>query len=157
MPLIPSVLMASGSFLLAVLWFDLMFDVQVLPYRGQSTDLPEPVLAAIAAYYRRVTTSASPMGYLVAMIMFMQLAGIAVQIVSDGVRALSLGAAGLGVAPMALGLARTFPNAVRLGRRSDTAAEQTVLARSICRDHFVCLAAILGFILLQFSMLATRA
>ena len=33
---------AGAGFLLAVLWFDLMFDVQVLRHRGPG-DLPEPV------------------------------------------------------------------------------------------------------------------
>jgi hypothetical protein len=45
---------AGAGFLLAVLWFDLMFDVQVMGHR--EGDLPEEVLASIASYYRRVTT-----------------------------------------------------------------------------------------------------
>src|SRR5438094_4323905 len=60
-----AVLALCAGFLLAVLWFDLMFDVQVLG-RGRGADpLPEEVLASIAAYYRRVTTQARPMNYLV--------------------------------------------------------------------------------------------
>ena len=51
---------ACGGFLLAVLWMDLMFDVQVLRHRGSTAPLPEDVLASIAAYYRRVTTDAEP-------------------------------------------------------------------------------------------------
>ena len=47
---------AGAGFLLAVLWFDLMFDVQVIGHRGAV--LPEAVLASIAAYYARVTTRA---------------------------------------------------------------------------------------------------
>src|ERR1043166_2149382 len=47
------ILAACGGFLLAVLWMDLMFDVQVLPHR--TPELPEPVVSSIAAYYRRVT------------------------------------------------------------------------------------------------------
>ena len=39
---------AGAGFLLAVLWFDLMFDVQAA---GHAARLPEPVLASIAAYY----------------------------------------------------------------------------------------------------------
>jgi hypothetical protein len=43
-------LAAGGAgFLLAVLWFDLMFDVQALRERGPV--LPEAVLTSIAAYY----------------------------------------------------------------------------------------------------------
>src|SRR5262249_22775929 len=43
----------GGGFLLAVLWMDLMFDVQVLRHRRDRGDLPEDVLASIAGYYRR--------------------------------------------------------------------------------------------------------
>jgi hypothetical protein len=65
---------AGAGFLLAVLWFDLMFDVQVLrPRRG---DLPEPVLASIADYYRRVTTEARPMNRLVAATMLATLVAL---------------------------------------------------------------------------------
>ena len=39
-------LAACGGFLLAVLWMDLMFDVQVLPHR-HLPELPEAVLASI--------------------------------------------------------------------------------------------------------------
>ena len=54
----------GAGFLLAVLWFDLMHDVQV---RGHDAalELPEPVLASIAGYYARVTTAARPMNQLV--------------------------------------------------------------------------------------------
>src|SRR5262249_35867352 len=63
----PLILTACGGFLLAVLWMDLLFDTQVL--RQRSGDLPEDVLASIAAYYRRVTTTSRPMGRLVALVM----------------------------------------------------------------------------------------
>ena len=66
---------ACGGFLLAVLWFDLMFDVQVR--RHPEGDLPEPVLASIAAYYRRVTTDARPMSWAVAVVMVIGVAGAA--------------------------------------------------------------------------------
>ena len=63
---------AGASFLLAVLWFDLMFDVQVLGHSER--ELPEPVLASIAGYYGRVTTAARPMNRLVASVMLATLA-----------------------------------------------------------------------------------
>ena len=44
---------AAVGFLIAVLWFDLMFDVQVWPHRRADL-LPEPVTESIATYYRRV-------------------------------------------------------------------------------------------------------
>jgi hypothetical protein len=57
---------AGGGFLLAVLWFDLMFDVQTRKHGG--AQLPADVLASISAYYRRVTTDARPMGQLIALV-----------------------------------------------------------------------------------------
>ena len=63
-----SLLIACGGFLLAVLWMDLMFDVQVLRHRD-SGELPEAVLASIAAYYRRVTTDAWPMNRAIGLVM----------------------------------------------------------------------------------------
>jgi hypothetical protein len=50
--------------------------------------------------------------------------------------------------PILVALLRTVPSAVRLGRRSDTPAEQSRLARAIYRDHLVCLAGMALFLLL---------
>ena len=72
---------AGTGFLLAVLWFDLMFDVQTQKYPG---DLPPKVLASISAYYRRVTTEAYPMNRLVALVMVLTLAAICAEIVQGG-------------------------------------------------------------------------
>src|SRR5687767_10567196 len=124
------VLAACGGFLLAVLWMDLMFDVQVLPYRDRSAELPEPVLASIAAYYRRVTTTAAPMGHLIAVVMLVAIATLLAQVFRGGgpwwVTLASLLLAG---APIGLAAARVVPNAVRLGARADTALQQSALAR----------------------------
>ena len=69
---------AGAGFLLAVLWFDLMFDLQT---RKHTRDLPPPaVLASISAYYRRVTTEAYPMNRLVALVMVLTLAAICAEI-----------------------------------------------------------------------------
>jgi hypothetical protein len=58
---------ATGAgFLLAVLWFDLMFDVQTR--KASSGVLPPEVLTSISAYYRRVTTEAYPMNRLIALV-----------------------------------------------------------------------------------------
>jgi hypothetical protein len=51
-------LSACGGFLLAVLWMDLMFDVQVLRHR-RSGEASRTGAGPIAGYYRRVTTDAS--------------------------------------------------------------------------------------------------
>ena len=69
---------AGAGFLLAVLWFDLMFDVQVL--RRSEAELPEEVLASIAGYYARVTTRARPMNRLIAAVMLALLAALVVEI-----------------------------------------------------------------------------
>jgi hypothetical protein len=137
-----SLLVACSGFLLAVLWFDLMFDVQVLRHRGARV-LPEPVLASIAGYYRRVTTDAYPMGLLVGAAMVLGLAAALERLLRGtaplGVRLLALA---LLAAPTALAGARTYPSAARLATRADSIERQSVLARGICRDHLVCLACI---------------
>lgn len=142
---------AAAGFLIAVLWFDLMFDVQVLPHR-HTTEAPEPVLDSISTYYRRVTMSASPMGRLVALTMFVLLAALATQAARDDV-ARWVSAASLSAAVLAIGLAtvRVFRAAQRLGARIDPPDVQTRLARSIFRDHLVCLAAMVGLLAVQLA------
>ena len=125
---------AGAGFLLAVLWFDLMFDVQTRKHVGNP--LPPEVLASISAYYRRVTTEAYPMNRLVALVMVLTLVAIVAQIVEATdpwwIGWGSLALAGSGFVPT---LARTVPNARRLGSAKDPPDMQSTLARSICRDH----------------------
>ena len=143
------ILAACGGFLLAVLWMDLMFDVQVLRHRA--AELPESVLSSIAAYYRRVTTTAQPMGSLVAVVMLTAIVTLVLQVVADqGQRWLAVACLLLSSAPIGLALVRIIPNAARLGARSDDVLRQSVLARSICRDHIFCVVCILAFVGLQF-------
>ena len=125
------ILTAGGGFLLAVLWFDLMFDVQALRApRGAA--LPEPVLVSIAAYYRRVTTDASPMGRLVGVGMVATIAAAVVDLFAgQSAFAARLASVALVLVPVLLAGLRVFPNAIRLGARSDTAEEQSRLARAI--------------------------
>lgn len=147
---VSSLLAACGGFLLAVLWMDLIFDVQVLRHRDRAAELPDAVLASIATYYRRVTTTARPMGHLVGAVMAVALVASGVQLAfASGSRGFALAGLLLCGIPILLALLRVVPNAVRLATRSDTARVQTALARSICTDHLVCLAAILGFIVVQ--------
>lgn len=142
---------AGAGFLLAVLWFDLMFDVQVLRHRT-GVYLPEPTLASIAGYYRRVTTEAHPMNRLIAAVMLVVLVTLVAQIGVDDVPVwvslVSLAAALTGIG---LAGAHTVPSAVRLGGRADPPPEQTRLARSILRDHLVCLAAIATLLVVQLA------
>ncbi len=131
---IPTFAAAGAGFLLAVLWFDLMFDVQSRKHAGDV--LPAEVLASIAAYYRRVTTEAYPMNRLVALAMLLTVAAIVAEIIR-GVRPWWIGWVSLALVAfgMVSTLRRTVPNARRLGGANDTAEVQSALARSICRDH----------------------
>ena len=149
-----ALLAACGGFLLAVLWMDLLFDVQVLRAPRARRELPEPVLASIAAYYRRATTEARPMGHLIGAVMALGIAGSAAQLALGEPRWLGAAALALALPPILLAVLRVYPNAVRLGGRADSAAEQSALARAICRDHLLCLAAILAFLALELGAAA---
>ena len=141
---------AGGGFLLAVLWFDLMFDVQVLGHRDP--ELPESSLSSIAAYYARVTTAARPMNRLIATVMLATIAAIVAEIANGDVpTAVAWVSLALAAVPIVLVAARTVPNAVRLGARTDTIAGQSSLARSVCREHVLCLTSIAALIALQLS------
>jgi hypothetical protein len=136
---------AGAGFLLAVLWFDLMFDVQIAG-RGARED----AIASIAAYYRRVTTAARPMNRLVAAAMLATLVSIVVQI-ARGDRPRWVGWVALTLVGTAIVLAgaRTVPHAVRLGARSDSVGDQRELAKSIYRDHLACAVAISAVLALE--------
>jgi hypothetical protein len=144
---------AGAGFLLAVLWFDLMFDVQVVGHRER--ELPEELLASVAGYYRRVTTSARPMNRLIALVMVATLAAIVVEIATgDAPRGVAWASLALAAAPIGLAGARTVPAAVRLGARSDPLARQSELARSILREHVLCGTAITALLAVQLAAAA---
>jgi len=139
---------AGAAFLLAVLWFDLMFDIQTR--RHAEGPLPPEVVASISAYYRRVTTDAYPMNRLVALVMVLTLAAIIGEIVEaanpwwiDWVSLLLLGS---GVVTTAY---RTVRNAKRLGRAEDPPETQSSLARGIYRDHVLAFARVILVLVLQ--------
>ena len=136
---------AGAGFLLAVLWFDLMFDVQTRKHAGDV--LPPEILTSISAYYRRVTTDAYPMNRLIALVMLLTLAAICAEIVQGEttwwIAWGSLLLAGSGFVPT---MTRAVPNARRLGSAQDPAEEQSRLARAVCRDHmfsFACMSCVL--------------
>jgi hypothetical protein len=139
---------AGAAFLICVLWFDLMFDVQVRGHDGES--VPAAVLASISSYYRRVTREAWPMNRLIAVVMLLTLLVIVLEIVFGRyhwwIEWLSLLAAA-----SAIGLARmrTIPNASRLGKASDSPEERSRLARRIYKDHLYCLGAMTLVLVLQ--------
>jgi hypothetical protein len=141
---------AGTGFLLAVLWFDLMFDVQVRGHAGPV--LPPEVLASVSAYYRRVTTEAFPMNRLVAAVMLLTLLAIAVEIVQGRVPWwIAWGSLLLAGSGFPLTLRRTVPNARRLGGGLDSAETQSTLARSILRDHLLSFARMILVLGLQLA------
>lgn len=144
---LPTVLGAGAGFLLAVLWFDLMFDVQVRRFGDADGDAR---LASIADYYRRVTIEAFPANRLVATVMLVTIGATLVQ----WWRAPSWRhclAIALIVAPVALAARRVVPNAMRLGARRDPLPDQRALARQIWRDHVDCLGYVVAFLLVQLA------
>jgi hypothetical protein len=142
-------LTACAGFLLAVLWLDLIFDVQVLGH-GRRAELPDAVLASIASYYRRATTTSRPMSYLVTLVMVVLLGALGFQAVRGHDSGwLLIASVVLAGSPILLALLRTVPNAVRLGARHDGAEEQSRLARAIFRDHVACLGCVVAFLVLR--------
>ena len=139
---------AGAAFLICVLWFDLMFDVQVRGHYGES--VPAAALASISGYYRRVTREAWPMNRLIAVVMLLTLLVIVLEIVFGRYHwwiewfSLLAAASAIGLARM-----RTIPNASRLGKASDSPEEQSRLARRIYKDHLYCLAAMTLVLVLQ--------
>jgi hypothetical protein len=139
---------AGAGFLLAVLWFDLMFDVQAA--RRHTAVLDEAVLASIAAYYARVTTAARPMNRLIATVMLATLGAIVIQISSaDAARWVGWVSLALALAPIGLAGSVTVPRAVRLGGREDDVGAQSSAARSLLREHVFCFGSIACLLAIQ--------
>jgi hypothetical protein len=92
------------------------------------------------------------MNRLVAAAMLATLAAIVVQI-ANGDDPAWVGWASLALAGSAVAIAglHTVPAAVRLGARRDPPADQVNLARSVCRDHILCFAAIATVIVIQLA------
>jgi uncharacterized membrane protein YfcA len=141
---------AGAGFLLAVLWFDLMFDVQV----ARSVDAEK--VDSIARYYRRVTTDARPMNRLIAFAMVGTLAGVVYELARSigpaWARWLSLA---LVLAPVAVAGSMTVKRAVRLGAQTDEPKEQAMLAQTIFREHVFCLVCIGGLLAMQLLALTS--
>ncbi len=142
---LPVLLGAGAGFLLAVLWFDLMFDVQARRLDGPDGDAR---LASIADYYRRVTVEAFPANQLVGLVMLATVAGSIVQLWRRP-SAVAFASVLLVAGPVALAARRVLPNAIRLGRRGDAVEQQRALARVILWDHVVCFVCVAAFLVLQ--------
>lgn len=129
-----NVVCAATGFLLAVLWFDLMFDVQVRPHVG--AELPAEVRSSISSYYARVTTGAAPRSKLVVVAMLAVVVGIIGELINGepefwrAFMSLIFSIAAVGLAKW-----RTVPNAVRIGRNEDDPATQSALIRLVYADH----------------------
>ena len=128
---------AGMGFLLAVLWFDLMFDVQVWPHRRHPGTIPDEVVDSIATYYRRVTTDAHPMSRLVALAMLVTLVALITTGIRDGGWAPWVALA-LVVPPIGYAGVSIVPAAVRLGARRDALDQRRRLARRILLGHIGC-------------------
>jgi hypothetical protein len=141
----------GASFLVCVLWFDLMFDVQVRgSKRGQL--VPPAVLQSISGYYRRVTSEARPMNLLIGIVMLATLVLLIAEMATGAVPIL-LSSLSFAAALSGVGLARVriIPNAVRLGRATDDAETQSALSRLIYFDHVYCFAAMTLVLVLQLA------
>jgi hypothetical protein len=148
LPVVEAIVTGGAGFLLAVLWFDLMFDVQVRGHREPV--LPEAVLASIAGYYARVTTAARPMNRFVALGMVVTLGGVVAEVVGDSVgTAPALLSLALAVPPIAMAGGRIVPAAMRLGGRGDTVEAQSAAARSIYRGHVLCFVLVASLLTVQ--------
>lgn len=135
---------ACAGFLLAVSWMDLIFDSQVLPHRS-APQVPDPVLASIAGYYGRATTT--KMNLVIAVVMVVLLVVLGVRWCAEPALSLLIPSA-LAAAPIVLAAVHTVPAARRLGSRVDDGVRQTRLARAVCRDHLLCLASMSAFLVL---------
>jgi hypothetical protein len=142
------------GFLLAVLWFDLMHDVQVLR-PSTAGDLDDAAVLSIARYYRRVTTDARPMNRLVALVMVATVAALVVEVAQGDVAAWAAWTSlVLTLAAVSLAAVRTVKNAVALGAEVDVDSftpEHVAVARSIGGDHLFCLVALALVLTLQLA------
>lgn len=146
-----SFLTLGGGFLLAVIWMDLMFDSLALR-TPRGVPLSDAALSSIAAYYRRVTTDARPMNLLIATVMIATVLGTLHELVwGSAPVAWRVVALLLCTVPIALAQRRVFPNAARLGARSETRDVEAALAREIAWAHVACFAAMLGFVAIQLA------
>lgn len=146
----PTIATIGAGFLLSVLWFDLMFDVQTR--RHPSGTIPADILASISAYYGRVTTGASPMNLLVSAMMLTTLIGIAGEIWMGTLPTwMTWSSLAMALTATLLGALSAVPSAVRLGKAQDTPEEQSRLARQVYRDHQICFAAMLGVVIVQIA------
>ena len=127
---------------------DLIFDTQVLRHRG-ADELPEPVLDSIVGVLppRNDDVASDESSDRAVMVILLAALGFRWAAARDPGWLLVASAVLAGV-PILLALIRTVPNAVRLGNRAGSPVEHSRLARSICRDHLMCLGCMSAFLVL---------
>jgi hypothetical protein len=76
---------------------------------------------------------------------------VAVEVVHSHASWPSIASLVLVVAPVTLAASRTFPNAARLGHRSDDLETQTQLARRILGDHLASATAMVAVLIVQLA------
>lgn len=92
------------------------------------------------------------MNWLIATVMLATIVAVGIQLArGDAPRLVGWASLALAGSAILLAVAHTVPSAVRLGARSDEVDVQSRLARSICRDHLGCLAAIASVLILQLA------
>jgi hypothetical protein len=143
------IIIACAGFLLAVLWFDLMFDVQAWPL-VQGDPMAAGGLDSIGAYYQRVTISAAPMNLLIGGVMLIALAAAALDIARGSTaRWRRVATLVLLALPIILAQVKIFPDAQRLAGQADSLAVQQDLAAGILVAHLGCFVAIGLVLILQ--------
>jgi hypothetical protein len=138
----------GAAILLAVVWWDLVFDSQV--QRHPAGVLPPEVLASLSGYYRRCTVEGAPLMYLPVAVMVLVLAGIATELWKGWGLAwagwASLAVAAAGVVTVAF---LAVPRARRIGRATEGAEALSGLARTVFRLHLLAASCWAGVIVLQ--------
>jgi hypothetical protein len=125
---------AGAALLLAVVWWDMIFDSQVL--RHPTGTLPPDVLATTSSYYRRCTVDGGPMMYLPVVVMVLVLIGIVLELVRSTIAPwvgwASLILAAWGVVSVAF---IAVPRAQRIGRAQESPDILSGLARIVFKLH----------------------
>jgi hypothetical protein len=132
-------LTAGCGFLLAVLWFDLMHDTQLLRVD------PASALVTVRDYYRQVTLTSSPMSMLVAAVMLVS--GVAAWFDLRGQSGWRrAGTLALLYLPIVAALGVVVPEARAIASGEVTQAHALVLAQRILIAHVVCFASVGTFL-----------
>lgn len=143
----------GGGFLLAVLWFDLKFDILALEALRTGGAVSEDALSIIRTYYKQALATESGGFPLIISMMAIANLGALLQLrdqaVSLWVRVLAMG---LVFPPVSLAGIRVVPNARVLGEGQISLAEQSDLAILILQDHLYCIVSICAFLALQLTL-----